>query len=72
MRRYKIISPCAERDARGRPTGRVYAIGELVHMSDEEGERLTRALCAIEYVEAQMVTPPENRVLPRRGRSRRS
>ena len=58
MKKYKVISPYVERDKDGEPIG--YAkVGVSKDLSDEDGERLTKAKCV--EVEVRVTTTPENR-----------
>ena len=72
MKKYKIISECAERDSIGNATGRNYKTGEIITLSESEGIRLKYALCVVE-IEEQIIRAPENRIIKRRpGRPRRT
>jgi len=59
MRRYRVINPFRLKDESGNPKG--YAeLGHIVHLSDLEADRLSKANC-IEEVETMIKTAPEDR-----------
>lgn len=61
MKKYKVISPFAERDEDGNHTGNRPTSGETVELPDNEAERLKAACCVVEIEQAVSRPAPENR-----------
>ncbi|MCP3680261.1 MAG: hypothetical protein GY782_08450 [Gammaproteobacteria bacterium] len=73
MRRYKVISPCKERDKEGKSLRRLKFGAIVSDLNGSEIKRLIKAKCIELYEEIEEMTEPipENR-MRRRGRKRKA
>ena len=71
MKRYKVVKPYKERDARGTPTGGRPQMDEVVHPSCKDAKRLLENGFIVE-METATIDVPEDRVKRKRGRPKRA